>query len=99
MKKPIILKYLNYAEGYWYLWLHNTDEDAGKINIATTKENNSRKEGYQRPFCVVGQSEYILFTAQMICTILYSNKGHKLWNVVSNKRKKRGLSESTDYGW
>lgn len=53
---------------------------------------------YQRPIRAIGKSEYIVYTALMICATVHSDQGEKLWNVVSGKRKKRGSSESTDYG-
>ena len=35
----------------------------------------------------------------MISTAVHNDRGEKLWNAVSDKKKKkRGLSESTDYG-
>ena len=98
MKEPAILKDLNYAKGYWYLWPTNVDDDVAKINIAIAKENCSRKERYQRPIRAIGKSEYIMFTALMIGAAVHSDRGEKLWNVVPDKKKKRGLSESTDYG-
>ena len=98
MKEPAILKDLNYAKGYWYLWPTNVDDSVAKIHIAITKEDISRKERHQRPIHAIGKSDYIMLTALMIDAAVHSDKGKKLWNAVYDKKKKKGLSKSTDHG-
>jgi len=78
MKEPVILKDLNYAKGYWYLWPTNVYDNVAKINIAIAKENISRKERYQRPTRLIGKSEYIIFTALLIGAAVHSDNGEKL---------------------
>lgn len=82
MQDTNILKNLNYTQGYWYLRPTNVEEDIININTAIAKDNNGRNE---RPIHMIGKSEYTLFTALIICAVVYSDKDQKVWNKVSDK--------------
>lgn len=90
MKLSAIIKDLNYADAYWYLWPPNVDDDDAKINIVRAKDNYSREERYHMPIRAVCKSEYILLAALVLGTVLHRGRCEKLWNIVTGKMKKRG---------
>lgn len=40
MREHAVIKYLNCAEGYWYLWPTNINEDDAKANIVIATNNH-----------------------------------------------------------
>ena len=70
------------------------------MNTAIEKDNLKRKEEYKRTVKKVTKKEFIIFHALMIAASSFSCQGDKLWikDKMGNKKKKKGFSQSVDFG-
>ena len=90
----------DYHKSFWFIWPETIDTDLKRLNTAIEKDNLKRKEEYKRTVKKVTKKEFIIFHALMIAASSFSCQGDKLWikDKMGNKKKKKGFSQSVDFG-